>query len=168
MQRLVMNSILTGRLFTPKVPAGIKLVKWRPGLAVQFGRAAVQSFDGSPDSAVIPQLKDEHTFADSMRLSDRLGRLIGDATILAVDHTDTSPEVAGLIYCTSGRVTPPRIVTLGVVPAWRLKSLGLCLLESALGALVEQGHGLVDLEVTAANVPAIRLYESAGFSIVNG
>jgi ribosomal protein S18 acetylase RimI-like enzyme len=53
-----------------------------------------------------------------------------------------------------------------VADAWRGKGVGKLLLEHALDiAAAMEGVRQVTLDVTAGNVPAIRLYESVGFRI---
>ena len=57
------------------------------------------------------------------------------------------------------------ITALGVVPAWRGRGIGRALLLDAIHHLFDMGLERVDLEVETGNAPALRLYESTGFSI---
>ncbi|HMA38177.1 MAG TPA: GNAT family N-acetyltransferase [Chloroflexia bacterium] len=53
----------------------------------------------------------------------------------------------------------------GVVPAWRRQGVGRALLAALLAQARAAGLQDVRLEVAAANAPARRLYESAGFQV---
>ncbi|MGI8588685.1 MAG: GNAT family N-acetyltransferase [Chloroflexia bacterium] len=53
----------------------------------------------------------------------------------------------------------------GVVPEWRRRGVGRALLAALLSSAHEAGLYEVQLEVSQANTPARRLYESAGFRL---
>lgn len=54
---------------------------------------------------------------------------------------------------------------MGVHPVWRRAGLGRALLEATLADARARGFERIELEVYAANAPAIRLYERAGFAV---
>lgn len=58
------------------------------------------------------------------------------------------------------------ILTLAVEPAARRRGLARALVESAAGAARMAGADVMFLEVSAENLPAIALYEGAGFARV--
>ena len=55
------------------------------------------------------------------------------------------------------------IQNLGIVPGWRGRGLGEALLLQALHGFRHTGLGRAQLEVTAQNDAAIRLYRRLGF-----
>jgi ribosomal-protein-alanine N-acetyltransferase len=65
------------------------------------------------------------------------------------------------------RVDPEaQLVDIVVRPADRGQGMGRALLEGAVAAARSWGSSKLTLEVGAANAPALRLYERAGFRIV--
>lgn len=80
---------------------------------------------------------------------------------------DTDGRLVGSVLAYSGG--PPDEAILDdvfVVPAWRRQRLGQALVAAALRWLAEQGTATVRLEVKRSNTPAVRLYQSMGFSVV--
>jgi ribosomal-protein-alanine N-acetyltransferase len=65
------------------------------------------------------------------------------------------------------RVDPEaQLVDIAVGPRDRGRGLGKSLLAAAVAAARSWGSSKLTLEVSAANAPALRLYERAGFRIV--
>jgi len=64
------------------------------------------------------------------------------------------------------QVLPPEaeLLTIVVAPAARGQGLGASLLREAMGQAAERGVARLFLEVEAGNLPALRLYERAGFA----
>ena len=58
------------------------------------------------------------------------------------------------------------IVSLGLAPQWRGKGGGMALLGDFLRACAVERVVSVTLDVRASNLPARKLYESCGFSVV--
>lgn len=54
-----------------------------------------------------------------------------------------------------------------VAPAWRRKGIASHLVAAAVKYLVEQGIEVARLEVRESNFPAVRLYASIGYQVVN-
>jgi ribosomal-protein-alanine N-acetyltransferase len=65
-----------------------------------------------------------------------------------------------------GEEVPARILSLAVDPEWQGRGIGEQLLEAARQRLRELGRLRVQLEVRPENLPARRLYEKLGFSVV--
>lgn len=61
------------------------------------------------------------------------------------------------------------VLNLAVIPEFRQKGIGSMLFQSAIEELrrMEPDVKLLTLEVRESNIPAIRLYERAGFKIVS-
>jgi ribosomal-protein-alanine N-acetyltransferase len=58
------------------------------------------------------------------------------------------------------------ILSLGVVPRWRRRGIGLALMQTAIDAARRRGSRSLVLEVAVDNDPARALYETAGFVAV--
>lgn len=55
------------------------------------------------------------------------------------------------------------MMNLAVDPAFRRQGIGQLLIQSLVEQLAQKGNHCLSLEVRASNVPAISLYEKAGF-----
>ncbi|MFJ5770240.1 GNAT family N-acetyltransferase [Psychrobacillus sp. NPDC093180] len=55
----------------------------------------------------------------------------------------------------------------GIIPAYRGKKLGSLLVEKALHLLKEQNVDIATLEALSINQPAIKLYEKAGYNVID-
>jgi predicted acetyltransferase len=60
------------------------------------------------------------------------------------------------------------IVTLAVLPEYRGKNLSLNLLSRLLMKAQEKGYEKIVLYVTDSNIPAINIYNKAGFEVQKG
>lgn len=85
----------------------------------------------------------------------------------------SSPGVTGLVLDAGGVpaglalvravVDEAEILTIGVTPQARRGGRGAALLNACIAAARQNGCATVFLEVSDANIPAMRLYERAGF-----
>lgn len=89
------------------------------------------------------------TVGNPQFIADDSGAIIGWCDIV---RQDTLP-----IYCHIG------VLGMGLVPAARGRGLGQRLIEAALEAAFAAGMLRIALTVRSDNLPAIRLYERAGF-----
>ncbi len=65
-----------------------------------------------------------------------------------------------------GRSVPcSRLASMGVVPGWRCRGVGHALLERFIHDARERADTGLDLEVFERNLPAVALYEHAGFKL---
>ena len=58
------------------------------------------------------------------------------------------------------------MMNIAVSPAFRRQGVARALIEALVSALREKGSKILTLEVRASNAPAIRLYDSLGFTQV--
>ena len=86
------------------------------------------------------------------------GPLLSDASFVAVDGE--RPVGAVLVTLWEER---PLIAHVAVDPAVKRTGLGTDLMNAASNALAAEGRTELDLFVTEANEPAVRLYRSLGF-----
>ncbi len=76
---------------------------------------------------------------------------------------DASGEIIGYL-CVSMVLDEAHLLTFGVSPLWRRRGVGRSMMVYILDMLRGSGIRNLFLEVRPSNQPAIRLYESLGFS----
>jgi ribosomal protein S18 acetylase RimI-like enzyme len=167
-KRFRMEIDVTGPLPKPQVPAGYELRPWDAALLAAHSDAKFRSFRDELDANVFPCLGDA---AGCYRLMTEISQKQGflpEATWLAVAKaTDGEPEeYCGTVQGIRERLGTGAIQNLGITPEHRDQGLGSCLLLTALYGFRRAGLTFVQLEVTAENVGAIRLYRRIGFSVV--
>jgi ribosomal-protein-alanine N-acetyltransferase len=96
--------------------------------------------------------------------SDYFAQLLSNPTILC-GFCETGGSIAGLIV-TQTVVGESEILTLGIDPDHRRKSLGRRMLTWMCALLADQGSEAVFLEVSELNEAAIGLYQSEGFRVM--
>ncbi|HOM18140.1 MAG TPA: GNAT family N-acetyltransferase [Thermoguttaceae bacterium] len=146
-------------------PQGYQLTPWRETLLEAHARVKYRSFCDEMDAHLFPCFGSLVGCQRLMRdISQRTGFLPA-ATWLAVycGANGRDFEECGTIQ---GIVDPQgfgSIQNLGVTPPHRRRGLGAALLAQALQGFQRSGIFRVQLEVTAGNLAAIRLYRRIGF-----
>ncbi|MFV0442038.1 MAG: GNAT family N-acetyltransferase [Planctomycetaceae bacterium] len=151
----------------PRLPDGYAFAAWHPVLLAAHARVKCESFGGEIDS---------HVFESLSHLAgcERLMRDIAH-------HENFVPVATWLIRFEGNEITGPApcatiqglrqsqwigsIQNVGVVPFHRGFGLGRALVIRSLLGYLSRGFRKVRLEVTAANRPAVQLYESLGFRV---
>ena len=83
---------------------------------------------------------------------------------------DGSGELVGFCWTKVEAVDgTPRgeLYVLGVHPDWVRRGIGRALLDAGILRMQDAGARAVDLYVEAANPPVVRMYRSAGFTVVS-
>lgn len=147
----------------PRLPTGYRYVPWSPDRLADHAEAKLHAFTGEIDADVFHCLSDE---AGCRRLMAEIASKPGflpEATWLIVCTLGGEPEPCGTIQ--GLRVTPRYggVQNVGVTPWHRGRGLGAALVHAACFGFRAMGLQRAFLEVTATNVPAVRLYESLGF-----
>jgi RimJ/RimL family protein N-acetyltransferase len=168
-KRFRMEIKLAGRELKPAtVPNEYQFVAWESALLDAFAQAKYLSFRKEMDANVFPCLAD---FNGCRRLMSEITRKPGflpQATWLLVHRPNgqTRPEYCGTVQGVRDRYGQGAIQNLGIMHEHRRRGLGMSLLLRSLAGFQQAGVLRVNLEVTAENQAAIRLYRRAGFSIV--
>ena len=160
-KRLRMESPLTGLADGQALPHSFSLASWAPDRAADHAAVQWLAFRDSLDALVFPNL----------------GRLDGCLQLMRIitDHGGFIPGATWLVrgregYC--GCVQGVReggvgvIQNLAVVPDCQGRGLGTSLLDACLNGFRAVGLRAAQLEVSARNGRACRLYHEAGFQIV--
>ena len=125
-----------------------------------WAEAFTASLEGGLD---IPELLQKRIPAESFE----------SLRLLAADDTEHwrvalhQGTAAGLVLPTPLPDGTAEIQYLGVAPAYRRQGLGQSLVADAIEAAASLGATLLTVHVDARNAPALRLYESRGFRVVN-
>jgi ribosomal protein S18 acetylase RimI-like enzyme len=129
--------------------------------AVRSDEAAMTALDQrtwAPDNAITPPPRDGFPFFDHLHrpeeflVAERDGLLLGFVRVVQPVPVDSNSHVR-------------QIQGLAVDPLERRLGIGRSLLESACDEARRQGARRITLRTLSSNLPAIRLYESAGFRV---
>ncbi|MGC9453803.1 MAG: GNAT family N-acetyltransferase [Phycisphaerae bacterium] len=123
----------------------------------ELARVIAATYENSLDCPAISGLRD----IEDVIAGHKAGGIFTPETWWIVDHHG---EPAGCVLvndATSPSVS--EVVYLGVVPAHRGAGLGEALVRHACAAARRRGRATLTLAVDAANTPAVRAYERAGF-----
>ena len=157
-QRLRMEAPL--RRLPPVVPAaGIVLVPWDADLIEAHAEVKWLAFRDTLDAAIFPNLGHFNGCVQLMRSIAAHDGFVPESTLLA-------RGLDGYCGCIQGVRSARRagmIQNLGVVPECQGQGIGKALLAAALHGFREAGLSIAQLEVSARNEHALRLYHAAGF-----
>lgn|SRR5262245_21397368 len=157
-QRLRMEASLR-RVSPPASPAGIVLVPWDTELIDSHAEVKWLAFRDTVDAAIFPNLGRLDGCIQLMRSIAAHSGFVAQATWLA-----RGPE--GFCGCIQGVQSARRtgmIQNLGVVPECQGHGVGKSLLAAAMNGFRDAGLTTAQLEVSARNAHALRLYRAAGF-----
>ncbi len=144
------------------------ILPWQP----EFHRSAAaliqRAYLGHMDSGLNDQYR---TVDGAQRFLNNIVRFPGAGTFdpehsLVLRDPNTAALV-GLVLCSRVRSDTGHITQLCIDPAHRGRGLGRLLLRHCATHLLTHGVTRLSLTVTAANLPALRLYEDLGFTTVH-
>jgi ribosomal-protein-alanine N-acetyltransferase len=92
--------------------------------------------------------------------------LLSEQTTISYKAVTPSREFVGFVFVMVNQNGAAHLTTVGVAPEHRRRGVARCLLEHLDRVLKEKGVGTIMLEVRVSNFGAQKLYERAGFSIV--
>jgi len=157
-QRLRMEAPLR-RVLPPVPPPDILLVPWDADLIGSHAEVKWLAFRDTVDAAIFPNLGRLDGCIQLMRSISAHSGFLPQATWLA-----RGPD--GFCGCVQGVRSARRvgmIQNLGVVPDCQGHGIGKALLAAALQGFRDAGLTTAQLEVSARNANALRLYKAAGF-----
>jgi ribosomal protein S18 acetylase RimI-like enzyme len=115
---------------------------------------------GDLEDLVAVQSAAFHDDPTDVRTTVAAGLAEGSARYYIARLGDT-PVGSLKVYLPAGRAG---VYAFGVVPQHRRRGFGRQILLRVIALLAAEGHGHIWLEVDADNIPAIALYEAAGFT----
>ena len=160
--------VADGFFSCPEMPPGYCVHPWSASLADAHAKAKYGSFSSELDANVFPCLGEIEGCRRLMRDISRKDGFLPGATWLLSAHQPHSdePEYCGTIQGVRHRNGRGAVQNLGIAPEHRGRGLGTLLLHRALVGFRQAGLEYVQLEVTAENSGAIRLYSRLGFRCV--
>ncbi|MBN2577467.1 MAG: GNAT family N-acetyltransferase [Pirellulales bacterium] len=168
-KRYRMEIKLAGREFLsrPMAPE-YRFYPFSQALLEGFALAKYRSFRQEPDVQIFPCLGELEGCRKLMTEIVRKPGFTAQATWLAIYYPvpHAQPEYCGTIQGIRDPTGRGAIQNLGVTPEHRAGGLGTNLLSRCLEGFRRSGVHRVQLEVTAHNAPAIRLYRRMGFFTV--
>lgn len=157
-KRYLMERSLTPRPAVVPLPSQFWLVPWAEHLLELHADVLFHSFADDLDGQVFPNLADRDGCRTLMRAVRGLWGFCPSACWLAAGPDGYVGAVQGVVVGGCGLVQ-----NLGVCPEARGRGLAAGLLSRCLIGFANAGATRVELEVTAANAPAVRLYQRFGF-----
>ena len=146
-------------LAAPELPEGFRWLAWDDSLLALHAEVKFQSFHQHEDSLVFASLATRTGCRDLMTaIRFRVG-FCAEATWLVAGPDGAVGTIQGLL----DENGYGGIQNLGVVPEYRGRGLGRALLLKALAGFASVGVPRAFLEVTATNLPAVRMYRAVGF-----
>lgn len=154
-------------LAQPILPAGYRWIEWSPELLDRHAAVKYRCFQTEKDGQVFPSLG---TADGCRRLMNYIATnpLFVPTTTWLLASDERVPGGAmdcGTIQGLASVLESGAIQNVGIVPEHRGRGLGRALVQASLRGFLASGLTHVSLEVTAANVPAIKLYQSLGFLV---
>jgi GNAT superfamily N-acetyltransferase len=143
----------------PLLPEGFRCLPWGPDLIEAHADVLYGSFRDEIDATVFPSLGDAEGCCGLMAEIVRRRSFVPEGTWLLLGPDGP----CGTIQVLRERGVLGAIQNVGILPAWRSRGLGRALLLHALHGCWRTGLGRAQLEVTAQNEAAIRLYRRLGF-----
>lgn len=160
-----MEADLRGNLCPLPLPNGYRYVAWNRSLLDDHAEAKFQSFRQEIDASVFDCLGYLDGCRELMRAISQKPGFLPEATWMVTYQASSHSESESCGTIQGIRLSPQvgGIQNVGVTPWHRNRGLGQALVRAAMFGF--QSHGLrkVQLEVTAENVAAIRVYELLGF-----
>lgn len=154
-------------LARPALPEGYAWAAWHPVLAPAHAQVKFESFTNEIDADVFESLSHADGCRQLMRdISHHDGFVAAATWLIRFEGNEfAGPTPVATIQGLRRNQRVGSIQNVGVLPLHRGCGLGRALVVKSLLGFRDLGMKYVRLEVTAANQPAVRLYESLGFRV---
>jgi ribosomal protein S18 acetylase RimI-like enzyme len=154
-----------GRLHPPRLPDGCYWLPWHDTRLSLHAEVKALSFLDELDARVFPSLGSLAGCHDLMTAIRGRDGFCPQATWLVARSADSRALAQGCVGTIQGLVegTLGAIQNVGVVAEYRGMGIGRALMLKALAGFAAVGVRRVFLEVTARNLPAVRIYRELGF-----
>jgi ribosomal protein S18 acetylase RimI-like enzyme len=153
----------------PRPPAArFAFMPWSDAFREETAHLMANSYRGHVDSAINDQYRTvpgARHFLTNIIQFPGCGHFSSKASLVAVDRLTShvcGVSLASMVSETSGHVTQ-----LCVLPDSRGEGLGYELMRQSMLRLLDLNCESISLTVTAANIDALKLYESVGFSVTS-
>ncbi|MFZ9089429.1 MAG: GNAT family N-acetyltransferase [Planctomycetaceae bacterium] len=149
------------------LPEGYHWQSWRPMLTERHAQVKWHSFRNDLDGRVFGCLSRPEGCLSLVREIAAQRTFCANATWLVVYQPEPNwpPVDVGTIQGILRSGGCGAVQNVGVVPEHRGAGLGRALMLKAMAGFRLAGMSATSLEVTARNIPAVKLYESLGFTV---
>ncbi len=151
------------------VPPELELRPWKDSDFAAAGRLIAAAYHDHLDSRINDQYQ---TVAGSLRFLHNIVRFPGcgifDAaasSVIAYRDRRNENELAGMVLCSRVGEGTGHVTQICIAPTYRRRGLGAVLLKSCIHLLIATRYAALTLTVTAANTPAVDLYNGLGFTV---
>ncbi len=152
----------------PVLESGFTFLPWDEDLLEAHAQTKYQSFQNELDCNVFPCLGSEHGCERLMNeISSRRG-FVPEATWL-LRHRDPTTNMqvnCGTVQGIREQADVGCIQNIGIIPDYRGRGLGSAIVAQCVRGFASTGVRFVNLEVTANNTRAHRLYQRLGFRLL--
>ncbi|MBM3971569.1 MAG: GNAT family N-acetyltransferase [Planctomycetes bacterium] len=151
----------------PVLSTGYRWMEWSPELLNRHAAVKYRCFEMEKDGQVFPSLRSAEGCQRLMDYITTNSLFVPNATWLLVcdESAQGVPTDCGTIQGLASYLESGAIQNVGIVPEHRGRGLGRALVQAALRGFQASGLTQISLEVTAANLPAVKLYQSLGFLV---
>jgi len=152
----------------PKLDAGFTFMPWNDDLLEAHARAKYKSFQYELDCNVFPCLGNENGCERLMNeISSRRGFVPGATWLLRHYDPKTNEQIdCGTVQGIREQPDVGCIQNIGIIPEYRGRGLGSAIVAQCVRGFAASGVRFVNLEVTANNTRAHRLYQRLGFRLL--
>lgn len=149
-----------------ELPPGFFWVPWHGSLVDVHARIHFNGFRNEIDSLIFPSFTRFEICQRLLRQITSDPNFVAEATLLIARQECGKTEYCATVQGVKQGSTTGNILNLAVLPPWRNRGLGRALLTQSLEAFRQVGCNKVTLDVTVENTPAVHLYRSVGFTVL--
>lgn len=150
----------------PELPLGYRFVPWTPDLLEIHADVKHRGFRDDFDALIFPTFRQ---YDRCLRLMESIASspafLPGATLLIACDDGTGLFAYAANIQGMRLSGDVGAIQNVAVLPEFRQRGLGRAMVLGSLRGFRDAGVERVTLEVTADNVPAVKLYDRIGFKV---
>lgn len=163
-QRLFMELPLSQPMPQHVLHPEVEIRRWTENEYQAAAAVITASYRGHVDSQINDQY---HTLGGSLRFLNNIVRFPGcgvfdpESSFVAFDRK--ARNLVGLILCSRVRNDVGHVTQVCVLPEYRSRGTGECLLAAAIESMRRRKFSLLSLTVTEANTRAVALYRGLGF-----
>lgn len=155
-------------LAIPELPPEFRYVAWNPSMLEVHADIKHRGFRNDFDSRIFPTFRDYNRCVTLMKSISENPSFLPDATLLIANgYEDNLFEYVACIQGMRLSDEVGAVQNIAVLPDYRGRGIGRALLLQALREFRKYKVRRVTLEVTADNIPAIKLYTRIGFKTFN-
>jgi ribosomal protein S18 acetylase RimI-like enzyme len=151
-----------------RLPLGFRYVAWNSEMLEAHADIKYRGFRNDLDARIFPTFRDYKLCINLMKSISESPFFLPEATLLIANGGEQ--DLFEYVACIQGMRFSEEvgaIQNIAVLPDYRGYGIGRAILLGSLLGFRQHGIKRVTLEVTAENIPAVKLYSHVGFKIYN-